>query len=75
MSVSVWIICIDGKSRYLYIVIGNPVAHDRYRFPTVYFFMTDIENPDLFVCCCWTWIGLDITRFYEEHRHPSSGSA
>ena len=27
-------------------------------------FMADISNPDSFVCCCQTWIFLDITRFY-----------
>ena len=38
---------------------------------TVYLFMTDIANPDLFVCGWRTWICPDITRFHE----PSSGSA
>ena len=38
-------------------------------------FMADIANPDLFVCGCGTWIYLDIPRFYEEQRQPSSGSA
>ena len=37
--------------------------------------MADIANPDLFVCGCRTWICLDITRFYEVRRQPSSGSA
>ena len=27
-----------------------------------------------FLCCCRTWICLDITRLYEEKRQPSSGS-
>ena len=36
--------------------------------------MADIANPDLFVCGCRSWICLDITRFYEEERQPSSGS-
>ena len=39
------------------------------------FFMEDIANPDLFVCCCRTWLCLDINRLNEEQRHPSSGSA
>ena len=43
----------------------NPVTPDRYLLPTVYLFMTDIANPDLFGCCCRTWIHLDITCFYE----------
>ena len=42
---------------------------------TVYLFMADITNPDLFVCSCRIWICLDITRFYEEQRQPSSKSA
>ena len=53
----------------------NPVAPYRYLLPTVYLFMADIANPDLFVCNCRTWIYLDITHFYEEQPHPSSGSA
>ena len=53
----------------------NPVAAYGYLLPTVYLFMEDIANPDLFVCGCWTWIYLDITRFYDEHRQPSSGFA
>ena len=32
---------------------------------TVYLFIADIGNPDLFVCGCRTWICLDVTRFYE----------
>ena len=32
----------------------NPVAPYRYRLPTVYLFMVDIANPDLFVCSCRT---------------------
>ena len=32
-------------------------------------------NSDLFVCCCRTWMCLDITRLYEEQLQPSSGSA
>ena len=46
-----------------------------YLLPTVYLFMADITNPDLFVCGCRTWICLDITRFYEEQRQPFNGSA
>ena len=45
----------------------NPVAPYRYLFHTVYLFMVDITNADVFVCSCRTWICcLDITRFYEE---------
>ena len=49
----------------------NPVG---YLLPTVYLFMAYVANPDLFVCVCRTWMCLDITRFYEEQRQPSSGS-
>ena len=38
----------------------------RYLLPTMYLFMADITNPDLFVYSCRTWICLDITRFYED---------
>ena len=51
----------------------NPIAPYRYLLPTMYLFMADIANPDLFVCGCRTCICLDITRFYEEQRHPSTG--
>ena len=70
-ELSVRIICVDGRSRYLYIVLGhvfNPVAPYRYLFPTVYLFMADITNLVLFVCCCRNCIYLDITR------QPSSAS-
>ena len=43
--------------------------------PTVYLFMADIANPELFVCVCRTWICLDITRFYEEQCQLSNGTA
>ena len=46
----------------------NPVAPYGYLLPTVYLFMADIANPDLFVCGCRTGICLDITRFYEKQR-------
>ena len=41
------ILCVDGRSMDLYIV---PVAPYGYLPPTVYLFMSDIANPDLFVC-------------------------
>ena len=53
----------------------NPVAPYRYQFPNLYLYLADIANPDLFGCGSQTWISLDITRFYEEHCQPSSGSA
>ena len=64
----VWILCIDGRSRYLYIVLGG--------------YLHILGAPSVQSCCtisisCGsrTWISLDITRFYEEHCLPSSGSA
>ena len=53
----------------------NPVALYGYLLPTVYLFMAYIVYPDLFLCGYRTWICLDIIRFYEEQRQPSSGSA
>ena len=78
--------CVDGRSRYLYIVLGGyllilgaPSVQScspyRYLLPIMYLFMTDIANPDFFVCSCGTWICLDITRFCEEQHQPSNGSA
>ena len=43
----------------------NLVAPYRY-LPTVYVFVADTINPDLFMCSCRTWICLDSARFYEE---------
>ena len=39
-----------------------------------WYYMADIENPDMFVSGCQIGICLDITSFYEEQRQPSSGS-
>ena len=52
-----WIICVDGRSMHLYIVLGgyhvyqvfNHVAPYQYLLPTVYLFMAYIANLDLFV--------------------------
>ena len=50
----------------------NPVVPYRYLLPTLYLFMADIVNPDLFVCSCRTWICLDITRFMRSSdSHPA----
>ena len=59
---------------HLRCILFNPVAPYQYLLPTVYLFMADNANPDLFVCGCRTWICLDITRLYEEQRQQSSGS-
>ena len=52
----------------------NPAAPYRYMLPNLYLSVADIANPDLLACGSWTWISLDIARFYEEHCPPSSGS-
>ena len=73
----VWIICVDGRSRYLYIVPRRIPAHVRCSQCSILLQLFDIcflpciclwqisPNPDLFVCCCRTCISLDITRIYE----------
>ena len=63
--------CVDGRSRYMYIVLGlgapsvQSCCTYRCLLPAVYLFMADIANPDLFVCSCRTWICFDITLFCE----------
>ena len=51
------------------------VEHYWYLLPTVYLYVADIANPDLFACNCQTWNTLDISRFYEKQCQPFSGSA
>ena len=55
--------------------VFNTIAPYGYLRPNMYLFIADITNPDSFVLCFRTWISLDITRFCEEQRQPSSGSA
>ena len=55
--------------------VFNPVATYRYLLSTMYLFMVDIANSDLFLCGCRTWICLDIAHFYEEQVQPFTGSA
>ena len=80
------IICVDGTSRYLYIVLGEylcilcaPSVQSyrpyRYLLHTVYLSVADIANPDLLGCNCRIWISFDITHFNEEQCQPSSGSS
>ena len=52
--------------------VFNPVAPYGYLLSDMYLFMADITNPDFLVLSCRTWIGLDITRFCEQQRQPSS---
>ena len=49
--------------------MNNPVAPYGRQLPTVYLFIADIANPDLFVCGCR--ISLDITGF---PKNGKSGS-
>ena len=56
-------------------LVFNTAAPYRYLLHTVYLFVADIANPDLIVYDCWTWINLDIARFYEEQCQPWHGSA
>ena len=73
----VWILCVHGRSRYLYIVLGGylrildapRVNLYRHLLPTVHF-----ANTDLFWCDCRSSISLDITCFYEEQCQQSSES-
>ena len=53
----------------------NDVAPYRYLVPTIYLYVADIANPDLFACSCRSWIRLDISCFYEEQCQPFRGSA
>ena len=55
--------------------VFNHVAPYGYLLSDMYLFMADITNPDFIVLSCRTWIGLDINRFCEQQRQPSSGSA
>ena len=50
----------------------NPVAPYQYLLPTMYFFVADITNPDLFACSYRTYIRLNIARFYQEPLQLSS---
>ena len=55
--------------------VFNPIAPSGYLRPNMYLFIADIANRDSFVSCCRTYICLNITRFYEEQRQSSIGSA
>ena len=59
-EVRIWILCVDGRSRYLCIVFGgylrilgapvfNHVAPYGYLLPNMYMFIADITNPGSFV--------------------------
>ena len=53
--------CVDGRFRYLYIVLGGLLS---------ILSVADIANPDLFSCSCLTWVSLDNARFYEGQCQP-----
>ena len=68
-------VCVDGRSRYLYIVLGGYLrilGESRVQLCCTLsafyraFSVTDIANPYLLACGCWTWISNDIGCFYEE---------
>ena len=67
--VCVWMICVDGRSRYVYCAWRIPV-HLRCNqcsillLPYVYLSVADIANPDLFACGCRTCISHDIANFH-----------
>ena len=74
-----WVLSVDGRSMYLYIVLGgylrilgapmfNPVEPYRCLLTTVYLSVSDIANPDLFACGCRTWISLYITCFHKKRE-------
>ena len=59
------ILCLAATCASYVHTVYNPVILYEYLLHTVYLFMADIANPDLYVCGCRTWICRDITRFYE----------
>ena len=65
VSCEVWIICVDGRSRYLCIVFDY-VAPYGYLLPSMYLFIANITIPDSFVGSTQAWISLDITLFCKE---------
>ena len=66
------ILCLAEYWRILGTPSVQPVAPYVYLLPTMYLFMADIANPDLFVCGCRSWICLDITRFLRSSAsHPA----
>ena len=57
-EVLVWIICIDGRSRYLCLAdtcssevhpVFNTVAPYEYLLPNMHLLMADITNPESFI--------------------------
>ena len=53
---SICILCLADTCVSSVHPVFNPVSPYGYLLSNVYLFMADIENPDLFVCGCRTWI-------------------
>ena len=52
--------------------VFNHVAPYRHLISNMYLSVSDSANPYFLVCCCRTWISLDIARFYDEQCcHPA----
>ena len=74
----VWIFCVGGRSRYLYIVLGGclrilgtPSVQSCFTLSISASYRVFVcgryrKSIDLFACGCRTWICLDIARFYED---------
>ena len=72
-GLSICVLCsTDTCASYVHPVF-NHVAHYRYLIPNMYLSVADITKPVLLMCCCRTWISLDIVCFYEEQCQPSNG--
>ena len=69
------VLCLEDTCASEVHPVFKPVAPYGYLLPNMYLFTTDIAHPASFVCCCFTWISLDITRVCEQQRPPSSGPA
>ena len=82
IPVCVGIICIDGKSRYIYCARWIP-AHLRctqciillHHIDICFYSVIVCANQDLLACGYRNWISLDIAHVYEEQYQTSSGSA
>ena len=62
----IYVLCLADTCASEVNSVFNPVTPYGYLLPNMYLLTIDIANPDSFVCCCLTWISLDITRFCEQ---------
>ena len=67
------ILCVEGRSRYLYNVLGGYLHILGAPGVQQYICLRATSQIQTFLCC-QTWISLDNDRFYEELCQPSSGS-